>query len=128
MNRNEEALFISASLVPVITFGENEHYRQYKNWISNRWMWGRSIIGCLPLRHPVTTVGKIRLSFSFDSIDKKELYLILLVGKPIHVNQTIDPSQTEIDQLHHQYLQAIEQLYNINKANYGFEHVKFEII
>ncbi|CAF1494561.1 unnamed protein product, partial [Adineta steineri] len=83
-----------------------EHYRHYKNWISNRWIWGRSIVGCLPLRHPVTTV----------------------VGKPIHVNQIIDPSQTDIDQLHDQYLQATEQLYNTNKANYGFENVKLEII
>ncbi|CAF4233268.1 unnamed protein product [Adineta steineri] len=95
-----------ASLVPVISFGENEHYRRYKNWISNRWTWGRSIIGILPLRHPVTTV----------------------VGKPIHVNQIIDPSQTDIDQLHDQYLQAIEQLYDTNKANYGLEHVKLKII
>ncbi|CAF1076712.1 unnamed protein product [Adineta steineri] len=100
------ALENGVSLVPVITFGENEHYRHYKNWISNRWIWGRSIVGCLPLRHPVTTV----------------------VGKPIHVNQIIDPSQTDIDQLHDQYLQATEQLYNTNKANYGFENVKLEII
>ncbi|CAF1532113.1 unnamed protein product [Rotaria sp. Silwood1] len=100
------ALENGASLVPVITFGENEHYRQYKNWISNRWIWGRSIVGYLPLRHLVTTV----------------------VGKPIQVNQIVDPSQTDIDQLHDQYLQAIEQLYNTNKANYGFENVKLEII
>ncbi|CAF1263290.1 unnamed protein product [Rotaria sordida] len=100
------ALENGASLVPVISFGENELYRRYKNWISNRWIWGRSIIGILPLHHPVTTV----------------------VGKPIHVNQIIDPSQTDIDQLHYQYLHAIEQLYDINKANYGLEHVKLKII
>ena len=68
MNRKDEVFFISASLVPVITFGENEHYRRYKNWISNRCIWGRSIIFYLPLRHPVTTVGKIRFSFSLDSM------------------------------------------------------------
>ncbi|CAF2727303.1 unnamed protein product [Rotaria sp. Silwood2] len=120
------ALENGASLVPVITFGENEHYRQYKNWISNRWIWGRSIVGYLPLRHPVTTVGKIKLSFQLDSMEKNDF--ILLVGKPIHVNQIIDPSQIDIDQLHDQYLQAIEQLYNTNKANYSFENVKLEII
>ncbi|CAF1496245.1 unnamed protein product [Adineta ricciae] len=75
------------SLVPVITFGENEHYWLYKNCISNRFIWGRSIIGYLPLRHPVTTV----------------------VGKPIHVKQVISPSQIDIDQLHDQYLQTIEE-------------------
>jgi hypothetical protein len=76
MNRKEEVLFISASLVPVITFGENEHYRRYKNWISNRWIWGRSIVGYLPLRHPVTTVRKIKLSFPLDSMEKKLFYSI----------------------------------------------------
>jgi hypothetical protein len=76
MNRKEEVLFISASLVPVITFGENEHYRRYKNWISNRWIWGRSIVGYLPLRHPVTTVGKIKHSFPLDSMEKKIFYSI----------------------------------------------------
>ena len=69
MNRKGEVFSLSASLVPVISFGENEHYRRCKNWISNRWIWGRSVIGYLPLRHPVTTVGKIRLSFSLDSME-----------------------------------------------------------
>ncbi len=99
MNRKEEVLFISTSLVPVITFGENEHYRPYKNWISNRWIWGRSIVGYLPLRHPVTTVGKIK-NFLSHWTRRKKNYFILLVGKPIHVNQIIDSSQTDIDQLH----------------------------
>ena len=76
MNRKEEVLFLSASLVPVITFGENEHYRRYKNWISNRWIWGRSIGGCLPLRHSVMTVGKIKLSFPWNSMEKNSFFSI----------------------------------------------------
>lgn len=53
---------------------------------------------------------------------------ILLVGKPIDVNRIIDPSQTDVDQLHRHYLQALEQLYAMNRAAYGFEHVKLEIM
>lgn len=119
-------MFTRASLVPVITFGENEHYRRYKNWISNRFIWGRSIIGYLPLRHPVTTVGKI--NFFLTGSDESSSMFILSVGKPIHVNQITDPSEMDIDQLHALYLQAIEQLYDTNKANYGFENIKLEIV
>ena len=70
----------------------------------------------------MTTVGKISLSslILFD--------FVLLVGKPIHVTRVVEPSETEIDQLHQQYLLAVEQLYNSNKANYGFEHVQLEIV
>ena len=70
MNKEEKRFsFIRASLVPVISFEENEHYRPRTNWIFNRWLWGRSIIGYLPLRHPVTTVGKTRFLFSLHSIE-----------------------------------------------------------
>ena len=69
LNTIEFFLTIRASLVPVISFGENEHYRRSDNWITKRWIWGRSIIGFLPLRHPVMTIGKTRLSFSLDSIE-----------------------------------------------------------
>lgn len=132
MNRQQRSsclsLSLSASLVPVISFGENEHYRRSNNRILNQWLWGRSIIGYLPLRHPVTAVGKTRLLSRLDSREQRELYLILLVGKPIHVAQIIHPSQTDIDQLHQEYIQALEHLYDMEKAKYGFENVELKII
>jgi len=53
---------------------------------------------------------------------------ILLVGKAIHVNQNIDPTSEDIDKLHNEYLQAIQQLYEDNKTKYGLSHVELEII
>jgi len=47
-------LIYRASLVPVISFGETELYRYYK-----RIPWGRSILGYIPLRKPVITIGRI---------------------------------------------------------------------
>ena len=46
----------------------------------------------------------------------------------MHVAQTMDPSQTDIDQLHHQYLQAVQELYHRSRAKYGLEHVELDII
>ncbi|CAF3392823.1 unnamed protein product [Rotaria sp. Silwood1] len=102
------ALKHGASLVPVISFGENELYerRTCFNLIPNGIPCGRSIVGHIPLRHPVITV----------------------VGKPIHVNKIVDPTATDIDQLHNEYIQAIEQLFEVNKCQYGLEHVNLEII
>ncbi|CAF4631625.1 unnamed protein product [Rotaria sp. Silwood1] len=102
------ALKHGASLVPVISFGENELYerRTCFNLIPNGIPCGRSIVGHIPFRHPVITV----------------------VGKPIHVNKIVDPTATDIDQLHNEYIQAIEQLFEVNKCQYGLEHVNLEII
>ncbi|CAF1076739.1 unnamed protein product [Adineta ricciae] len=92
--------------VVIVTGGEKRFCTIGKNWLSNRWIWGQSIVGYLSLRRPVTTI----------------------VARSIHVNQITDPTQTDIDQLHCPYVQTVEQLYETNKANYGFEHVKLEII
>ncbi|CAF0895187.1 unnamed protein product [Rotaria sp. Silwood1] len=102
------ALKHGASLVPVISFGENELYerRTCFNLIPNGIPCGRSIVGHIPFRHPVITV----------------------VGKPIHVNKIVDPTATDIDQLHNEYIQPIEQLFEVNKCQYGLEHINLEII
>lgn len=61
-------------------------------------------------------------------MEYEEHDLFPLVGKPIHVTQMIDPSQAEIDRLHSEYLQAIEQLYDSNKTDCGFEHVNLDVV
>jgi hypothetical protein len=38
------------------------------------------------------------------------------------------PTSNHIDQLHTEYLQAVEQLFVDNKDKYELEHVKLEII
>ncbi|CAF3673388.1 unnamed protein product [Rotaria socialis] len=102
------ALQHGASLVPVISFGENELYTRHACFklIPNGLPWGRFIFGHVPLRHPVITV----------------------VGKPIHVTQNTDPTSEDIDRLHIAYVQAVEQLFEINKNNYKLGHVKLEIV
>ncbi|CAF1241417.1 unnamed protein product [Rotaria sp. Silwood1] len=106
--RRELALKYGASIVPVISFGENELYerRTFFRLIPNGIPWGQLLMGHIPLRRRVITV----------------------VGKPIHVVQIDYPTSTDIDQLHNDYIQAVEQLFIDNKNKYGFEHVQLEII
>jgi hypothetical protein len=109
--------------VPVISFGENELYRRHTcfNLIPNGIPWGRFIIGHIPLRRPLVTVGKTYRSFLF-------YITVISVGKPIHVTQIVDPTSADIDKLHHEYLQAVKELYEVNRNRYGLGHVKLEII
>ena len=53
---------------------------------------------------------------------------IFAVGKPIHVNQNVNPSTEDIGQLHDQYTRAVEELFETNKDKYGLGHVKLEIV
>ncbi|CAF1245126.1 unnamed protein product [Rotaria magnacalcarata] len=102
------ALKYGASIVPVISFGENELYerRNFFGLIPNGIPWGLPFMGYIPLRRQVVTV----------------------VGKPIHVVQTDDPTPSDIEQLHQDYIHAVEQLFVENKDKYKLGHVKLEII
>lgn len=108
-----------ASLVPVISFGENELYRRYKNIT-----WGRFIFGHIPLRRPVVTVGKWCEFFLY----KKKNRYSFLVGKPIHIEKNLNATPKDINQLHENYIQAVQHLFDYNKNKYGLEHVELEIM
>lgn len=54
--------------------------------------------------------------------------LCIIVGKPIHVARTDNITPDGIDQLHNEYIQAVEQLFIENKDKYNFRHTKLEII
>lgn len=51
-----------------------------------------------------------------------------LVGKPIHVDTNLNATSEEIDQLHREYIQSVEQLFEFNKDRYGLGHVKLKIV
>ncbi|CAF1005135.1 unnamed protein product [Adineta steineri] len=92
-----------ASLVPVISFGENELYQRSTCF---NLPWGRFIFRHIPLRRSIITV----------------------VGKPIHVKQNINPISQDIDQIHNEYIRAVEQLFEFNKNKYDLGHVNLEIV
>ena len=58
---------LRVSLVPVVSFGENELYRRlnFFNLLPNGISWGRSFFGYIPLRRPVVTVGKQNISLEY---------------------------------------------------------------
>ncbi|XP_057297800.1 2-acylglycerol O-acyltransferase 2-A-like isoform X2 [Hydractinia symbiolongicarpus] len=109
------ALKTGAHLVPVYAFGENDLLNQakypmlrkfqemFRKWsgIAPVMFYGRGIFqysfGLMPFRVPVSIV----------------------VGAPIKVKKSTNPSQEEIDSLHAEYIDELTNLYNENKKIYS---------
>ena len=110
--------FYRASLVPVISFGENEIYIQApkdSKSITRKLQillkrfsrftlpvfHGRGVfqysMGVMPFRTPIHTV----------------------VGEPIDVPQVKDPTQEQIDELHQKYMNGLTALFKANKDKYA---------
>lgn len=114
------ALTTGAQLVPCFSFGENDLFQQTDNPHGSRLrlfqetfksifgfspplFYGRGVFnytfGFMPFRHPIVTV----------------------VGAPIRVEKTQNPSQETIDRLHEEYLQGLTKLFDENKERYGIK-------
>ncbi|GMR59931.1 hypothetical protein PMAYCL1PPCAC_30126, partial [Pristionchus mayeri] len=112
------ALQTGAHLVPCFAFGENDLYLQAENekgtflrrlqtyfkniaGFSPPLFHGRGIfnynVGLLPFRHDLNTV----------------------LGAPIPVEKTENPSQEQVDELHAQYMKQLTQLFEEHKNKYG---------
>ena len=51
-----------------------------------------------------------------------------LVGKPIHVDENLNATSEDIDQVHRKYIRSVEELFQLNKDKYGLGRVKLEVI
>lgn len=122
------ALETGASLVPAISFGENNIYRQIEikseflkrimkylniqNYSMLSYFRGRGIFqynfGFIPLRHPITTV----------------------IGAPIHLKKIPNPSSELVDQIHERFCTELIELFETHKCKYiqNFEHTFLELI
>lgn len=122
------AMESGASLVPTFSFGEVDMYEQAKNshdsvlrhvqdfllpytGFSLPLFRGRGIFnysfGLLPYRRPINTV----------------------VGEPIHVDQILQPTDVQVNELHERYTRALTDLFEANKAKFGVKediHLDFE--
>ncbi|VDD93065.1 unnamed protein product [Enterobius vermicularis] len=111
----------TGALVPCYMFGENDTYNQVSNnrgtllrklqvtfrryaGFSTPIIFGRGIFnytfGVLPFRTPIHTV----------------------VGRPINVKPTPNPTNEEVDALHETYCEELNKLFDENKGKYGISH------
>lgn len=120
------ALETGASLVPAISFGENDIYKEvnletgvWQRLIKHKAKANKSKIlngrgflqynfGLLPIRHPINTV----------------------IGVPIHLEKTPNPSREFINQTHELFCARLKELFETHKCKYvtNFEQIHLNIV
>ncbi|XP_031224744.1 2-acylglycerol O-acyltransferase 1 isoform X1 [Mastomys coucha] len=116
------ALTHGASLVPVFSFGENDIYKQINNpkgsWLRTLQDTFRNVTGvALPLIY-----ARGIFQYNFGLIPYRKL-ICTVVGRPIPVRQTLNPTSEQIEELHQTYLDELGKLFNEHKGKYGIpEH------
>ncbi|CAB3398361.1 unnamed protein product [Caenorhabditis bovis] len=119
-----EALKTGAQLVPVYAFGENNVYKQVDNpegsFLRKFQEWGKSKTGIsLPL---IYGRGYFQMGLGFLPLNKP---VNVVVGAPLEVTKSTNPTQEEIDELHRKYMKALSELFDEHKLRFGVdEHVK----
>ncbi|KAM7084804.1 2-acylglycerol O-acyltransferase 2 [Molossus nigricans] len=112
------ALIHGVPLVPVFSFGENELFDQVGNypgsWLRYIQNQLQKIMGIsLPLFH-----GRGIFQYSFGFLPYRRP-ITTVVGKPIEVQQVLQPSQEEVDKLHQHYIDELCNLFETHKLKYN---------
>nr|AAI06136.1 Mogat1 protein [Mus musculus]AAK84177.1 diacylglycerol acyltransferase 2-like protein [Mus musculus] len=116
------ALTHGASLVPVFSFGENDLYKQINN---PKGSWLRTIqdamYDSMGVALPLIYARGIFQHYFGIMPYRKLIYTV--VGRPIPVQQILNPTSEQIEELHQTYLEELKKLFNEHKGKYGIpEH------
>ncbi|XP_067122256.1 LOW QUALITY PROTEIN: 2-acylglycerol O-acyltransferase 2-like [Centruroides vittatus] len=120
------ALRHGASLVPSFSFGENDIFKQLENPDGSflRKMQNRltKILGFSP---PIF-YGRGIFQYNMGYLPfRKEI--VTVVGKPIEVEKTENPTDEQIQKLHQAYIESLQQLFDEHKDKYGYSEGKLII-
>jgi hypothetical protein len=106
------ALQTGASLVPVISFGENDLYSSLPNPVGSKLRNFQEKIK----KH--TGIGLPIIWGNFFSILPYRKHVYTVVGKPIDVKKNLDPTNEQISVVHDTYIKELEKLFNEYKHKY----------
>lgn len=120
------ALETGASLVPVFSFNENDVYDQPSNEPGTRlrrfqdWVKKRTGVA------PACFIGRGFFQYAYGIIPRR-VPVTTVVGAPIDVPKTANPTQKEIDDLHERYTKELEKLFATHKHKYLYNHEKVNL-
>lgn len=123
------ALQTGAALVPAISFGENDMYDvvQYKpgSWIRIFQDTFKQYANVTPIHFN----GRGCLQYKFGLLPKRNP-ITLVIGEPIHLRKTLNPTKDEINQIHEIFCKRLNKLFEAHKSKYvkDWENVFLEIV
>ncbi|CAP39053.1 Protein CBG22471 [Caenorhabditis briggsae] len=113
-----EALLTGAHLVPVYSFGENDVFEQAANPPGStlrKWQekLRKSMGTALPM---VKGRGFLQYTFGFLPFRRP---INTVIGAPITVEKTENPTKEQIEKLHEQYVEKLVELFEEHKQRFG---------
>ncbi|OQU78794.1 hypothetical protein SORBI_3008G049000 [Sorghum bicolor] len=104
-------------LVPVFCFGQSDTYRWWNPHIKSL-----SRIATALKFIPVIYWGKFGMPIPFPS------HMHVFVGKPILVEKNGQPTTDEVNEVHRQFVIALQELFEKNKAKAGYPSLHLQIM
>ncbi|WFC95308.1 2-acylglycerol O-acyltransferase [Malassezia brasiliensis] len=108
------AMRCGADLVPTIGFGENDIYKQADNH-EGSWLYSlqQNVKRMLGFTIPIIEGrGLFHASFGWMPYQRP---INVVIGEPVQVTHTKEPTDEEVDAMHERYVQALFKLYEAHK-------------
>jgi len=121
------ALRNGAHLVPVFSFGETDIYDQVSNPEGSRLRNFQNTLQKHGGVAPALFMGRGMFQYSFGIIPQRSP-ITTVVGAPIPVDKILDPTQSDIDDLHTKYVNALTELFYTHRDKYASPDAELNIL
>jgi 2-acylglycerol O-acyltransferase 2 len=111
------AIQTGASIVPVFSFNEVEVYDQPSNDPGTRLRAFQEFCKKWTGIAPAMFIGRGFLQYSFGLIPRRHP-VTTVIGRPIETEHTGTPSNEKIDEIHEQFTEALQKLFDEHKSKY----------
>lgn len=123
------ALRTGATLVPAISFGENNVFEQVQYAAGSTMRRIQDQIKRFTGVAPVQFNGRGYLQYNFGLIPRRHP-ITTVIGAPIAVAKTANPSDDDVDRLHAEFCAKLRELFDAHKGDYheNADKIVMEII
>jgi len=119
------ALETGADLLPCFAFGEQQIFNLYSEKGSKIRQFQEYLKKCTTIA-PVIFSGRGIFQYSFGLLPYRRP-INVVVGSPISVTKTLQPTRDEVDELHSKYMEALRKLYLDHNETYGDSRIELVI-